>query len=33
MTEIFVDTANIDEITEAASYGFVTGVTTNPKIF
>ena len=33
MVEFFVDTANKDEIREAASYGFVTGVTTNPKIF
>jgi len=32
MVEIFVDTANIEEIREAASYGFVSGVTTNPKI-
>ena len=32
MVEIFVDTAKLDEIKEAASYGFVSGVTTNPKI-
>ena len=32
MVEIFVDTANIEEIKEAASYGFVSGITTNPKI-
>ena len=32
MVEIFVDTANLEEIREAASYGFVTGVTTNPRI-
>lgn len=32
MVEIFVDTASIEEIREAASYGFVTGVTTNPKL-
>lgn len=29
---LFVDTANFDEITEAASWGFVKGVTTNPSL-
>ncbi|RMF05219.1 fructose-6-phosphate aldolase [Candidatus Woesearchaeota archaeon] len=30
--EIFIDTAIIDEIKEAASYGLVDGVTTNPSL-
>lgn len=30
--EIFIDTAIIDEIKEAASYGIVDGVTTNPSL-
>jgi transaldolase len=30
--ELFIDTANLDEIREAASWGVVTGATTNPKI-
>jgi len=31
--ELFIDTANIDEIREIARWGVITGVTTNPKIF
>ena len=31
--ELFIDTANLDEIREAASWGVITGATTNPKIF
>ena len=31
--EIFLDTANIDEITEIMDWGIVKGVTTNQKIF
>ncbi len=30
--KIFIDTANIDEIKEAASWGVVAGVTTNPSL-
>ena len=30
--ELFIDTANLDEIKEAASWGVITGATTNPKI-
>ncbi|MGE5486160.1 MAG: fructose-6-phosphate aldolase [Ignavibacteriales bacterium] len=30
--KIFIDTANIDEIREAASWGVVAGVTTNPSL-
>jgi len=30
--EIFIDTADINEIKEASTWGIVTGVTTNPKI-
>ncbi|HHV55542.1 MAG TPA: fructose-6-phosphate aldolase [Firmicutes bacterium] len=30
--QIFVDTANVDEIREAASWGVVSGVTTNPSL-
>lgn len=30
--EIFIDTANVDEIAEAVSWGCVTGATTNPMI-
>ncbi|MGQ2869307.1 transaldolase family protein, partial [Leptospira santarosai] len=30
--ELYLDTANIDEIKEIASYGLVDGVTTNPSI-
>ncbi|MBM3251910.1 MAG: fructose-6-phosphate aldolase, partial [Candidatus Omnitrophica bacterium] len=30
--KIFIDTANIDEIKEAASWGAVDGVTTNPSL-
>ncbi|MFH0922826.1 MAG: transaldolase family protein, partial [Candidatus Micrarchaeota archaeon] len=30
--KIFVDTANIDEIREAISWGVVDGVTTNPSL-
>lgn len=33
MTEIFLDTANIDEINEILEWGIFTGVTTNQKIF
>lgn len=31
--ELFIDTANLEEIREAASWGVITGATTNPKIF
>ncbi len=31
--ELFIDTANLDEIKEATSWGVITGATTNPKIF
>ena len=31
--ELFIDTANIEEIREIASWGVIRGVTTNPKIF
>jgi transaldolase len=31
--ELFIDTANLDEIREAASWGVISGATTNPKIF
>jgi len=31
--ELFIDTANVDEIREIAKWGVITGVTTNPKIF
>ena len=30
--KIFIDTANIDEIEEAFSWGFVDGITTNPSL-
>jgi transaldolase len=30
--ELFIDTANLEEIREAASWGVITGATTNPKI-
>ncbi|MCK4223686.1 MAG: fructose-6-phosphate aldolase [candidate division Zixibacteria bacterium] len=30
--ELFIDTANLEEIKEAASWGVITGATTNPKI-
>lgn len=30
--KLFIDTANIDEIREMASYGIVSGVTTNPSL-
>jgi transaldolase len=30
--EIYLDTANLDEIREAASWGILTGVTTNPSL-
>ncbi|UQZ89395.1 fructose-6-phosphate aldolase [Deltaproteobacteria bacterium Smac51] len=30
--KFFIDTANIEEIREAASYGFLDGVTTNPSL-
>lgn len=30
--KLFIDTANIDEIKEAASWGVVSGVTTNPSL-
>ena len=33
MTEIFLDTANIDEIKEILEWGILKGVTTNQKIF
>lgn len=29
----FIDTANLDEIRQAASYGLIDGVTTNPSLF
>ena len=29
---LFIDTANLDEIKEAASWGVVSGVTTNPSL-
>ncbi len=32
MVKIFLDTANIDEIREAASWGVLDGVTTNPSL-
>lgn len=32
MAEIFVDTANLDEIKEAAAWGILDGVTTNPSL-
>jgi transaldolase len=32
MAEIFVDTANLDDIREAASWGVLDGVTTNPSL-
>src|SRR4051812_10806947 len=31
--ELFIDTANIEEIREIARWGVLRGVTTNPKIF
>lgn len=31
--ELFIDTANIDEIREISRWGVIRGVTTNPKIF
>ncbi len=31
--ELFIDTANLEEIREAANWGVITGATTNPKIF
>lgn len=30
--EFFIDTANLEEIKEAYSYGFISGVTTNPSL-
>ena len=30
--KFFLDTANIDEIREAAEYGLIDGVTTNPSL-
>lgn len=30
--ELYLDTANVDEIKEIASYGLVDGVTTNPSL-
>lgn len=33
MTEIFLDTANIDQIKEILEWGIIRGVTTNQKIF
>ena len=30
--KIFLDTANVEEIREAASWGIVDGVTTNPSL-
>ena len=30
--QIFIDSANLDEIKEAISWGIVDGCTTNPKI-
>ena len=32
MVKIFLDTANIDEIREAASWGVLDGITTNPTL-
>ena len=31
--KLFIDTANVDEIREAASWGILDGVTTNPSLF
>ena len=31
--ELFIDTANLEQIKEAVSWGVITGATTNPKIF
>ncbi|MBI4398624.1 MAG: fructose-6-phosphate aldolase [Candidatus Omnitrophica bacterium] len=31
--DLFIDTANLDEIKEIAGWGVIRGVTTNPKIF
>lgn len=31
--KFFIDTANVNEIREAASLGVVDGVTTNPSLF
>jgi transaldolase len=33
MTEIFLDTANLNEIQEILQWGIITGITTNQKIF
>lgn len=33
MVEIFLDTANLDEIREILQWGIITGITTNQKIF
>ncbi len=30
--KIFIDTANVEEIREAASWGILSGVTTNPSL-
>ena len=30
--KIFIDTANVEEIKEAASWGILSGVTTNPSL-
>ena len=30
--KLFIDTANVEEIREAASYGILAGVTTNPSL-
>lgn len=30
--KIFIDTANLDEIRKAESYGVIAGVTTNPSL-
>ena len=30
--KIFIDTANVDEIKEAATWGILDGVTTNPSL-
>ena len=30
--KIFIDTANVEEIREAASWGILDGVTTNPSL-
>jgi transaldolase len=30
--EIFLDTANVDEIKEAVDWGVISGVTTNPTL-